>query len=601
MKIIAVISDYKRKIHSLSIAISLLFRASPWYFCINCLLSIGIGFLPILPLLIWRNLFNELVAYLTGASGALLSSIVISTALYGLLIVVQELSRVISQLVSLKYGDEIDYFIENLLIDATVDAELAFFDSSELRDKLGVVSNNSNYVLRRIPDVLCDLIQALVWVAISFVVVNKISLWIPLVLLFLTIPQTLANKKNQKRNYSFQKKTMGQERKLGYYLRIYQSEALFESKLYDLKHYFHSLYKIEWPDLKSRKLRHSIIGAAIGSIDNVVNFASSIFTYAVALSKYFSREMAIGDMTYLITIIRQFCSRTGDVFTCLTEISDLSEHFDDVRDFLNKKSLLERSGSRIPVPNSQIEFRNVSFRYPNTEVDVLKDCSFVIHPGEIVGLVGLNGAGKSTIVKLLCRFYDPTEGQILIDGVDAREYDLTLLRKQFCALFQDYVKYNFTLRENVALSNIDGVRHDAAILEACEMSRVSDFICNWEKGIDEHLTRYFDPDGKELSGGQWQRVSLARAFFRNGSIVLLDEPSATLDSLAEYEIFKQFAKISRGKSAVLISHRLSSITMCDTILVLDGGHIIEQGSHSQLLAQNGRYAYLYHLQASKYI
>lgn len=601
MKIVTVLSHYKKVVHSLGTAVVLIFRASPLYFCLNCLFSIGLGFLPILPLLIWRNLINGLVAYLSGTDdGAILSTIVFSSILYGFILVVQESSRVISQLVSLKYGDEIDYFVEHLLIDATVSADLAFFDSSELRDRLGVVSNNSNYVLRRIPMVLCDLIQSLIWVITSIVIVRKISLWILLVLLLLTIPQTLANKKNQKRNYDFQKRTAGQERKLGYYQSLYQGRSLFETKLYDLKHYFHGLYKNEWSDLRSKKLSHSLTGAAIGMIGNIATFASSIFTYAVIIAKYFSREIAIGDLIYFVSIISQFCMRTSDVFTCLNEISDLSEHFDDIYDFLHRKPLLQQGGNRRPSSNPQIEFKNVSFRYPNTEVDVLKNCSFVIHPGEIVGLVGVNGAGKSTIVKLLCRFYDPTEGQILLDGVDAREYDLTMLRKLFCVLFQDYAKYSLTLRENVALSDIDCVQQDNAILEACEKSRLTDFIHGWEKGIDEQLTRNFDLNGKELSVGQWQRVSLARAFFGNGSIVLLDEPSATLDPFVEHEIFEQFARISCGKSAMLISHRLSSITVCDTILVLDGGHIIEQGTHFELLNRHGKYAQLFNLQAKKY-
>lgn len=601
MKIVTVLSHYKKMVHSLGTAVILVFRASPLYFCLNCIFSIGLGFLPILPLLIWRNLINGLGVFLSGTSdNAILSSILFSLVLYGFILVVQESSRVISQLVSLKYGDEIDYFIEHLLIDATVSADLAFFDSSELKDRMGVVSANSNYVLRRIPMVLCDLIQALVWVIASIIIVRKIGLWILLILLLLTIPHTIANKKNQKRNYDFQKRNEGHERRLGYYQSLYQGSALFETRLYDLKHYFHGLYKNEWSDLKSKKLRHSLSGTAIGMIGHIATFASSIFTYAVIIAKYFSREIAIGDLIYSVSIMSQFCVRTSDVFACLSEIADLSEHFDEIYNFLHRKSLLQQSGSRRPSSNPQIEFKNVSFRYPNTEVDVLRNCSFTIHSGEIVGLVGLNGAGKSTIVKLLCRFYDPTEGQILLDGIDAREYDLTLLRKLFCVLFQDYAKYSLTLRENVALSDIDRVHQDKAILEACEKSHLSDLIHGWEKGIDEQLTRNFDPNGKELSIGQWQRASLARAFFGNGSIVLLDEPSATLDPFVEHEIFEQFAKISRGKSAILISHRLSSITMCDTILVLDCGCIIEQGTHSELLNQHGKYAKLFNLQAEKY-
>ena len=243
----------------------------------------------------------------------------------------------------------------------------------------------------------------------------------------------------------------------------------------------------------------------------------------------------------------------------------------------------------------------MSFRYPGGEKDVLKDCSFTLYAGETVGLVGLNGSGKSTIVKLLCRFYDPTEGKILIDGIDNKEYDIVKLREMFGVLFQNYVKYSFSLRENVALSDLPRIDETDAIRKACTESRADDFMKEWEKGIDENLTRRFDSNGKELSGGQWQRISLARAFFRDAPIILLDEPSAALDPIAEHKIFQDFAEISKGRTAMLISHRLSSITLCDKILVLEDGHIIEQGSHRELLEANNRYAYLFNLQASKYI
>ena len=278
-----------------------------------------------------------------------------------------------------------------------------------------------------------------------------------------------------------------------------------------------------------------------------------------------------------------------------------SKELNDVRSFVEMKPLLEKSGTKTPSKNPRIEFKNVSFRYPNAENDVLSHCSFMINPGEVVGLVGLNGSGKSTIVKLLCRFYDPTDGQILIDGIDNKEFDIVKLRALFGVLFQDFVTYSFSLRENVALSDLSRISESEAIKKACDDSNASDFVNGWENGIDEVLTRRFDKQGKELSGGQWQRVSLARAFFRNAPVILLDEPSAALDPIAEHQIFEDFANISQNKSAVLISHRLSSITLSDKILVLEDGHIIEQGSHKDLLEQNGRYAHLFNLQASKYM
>ena len=265
------------------------------------------------------------------------------------------------------------------------------------------------------------------------------------------------------------------------------------------------------------------------------------------------------------------------------------------------KPLLDKSGTLKPGKAPCIEFCDVSFHYPNSGQNVLEHCSFKLRWDECVGLVGLNGSGKSTLVKLLCRFYDPTEGKILLDGVDYREYDIHALRALFGVLFQDYVKYSLSLRENVALADVTRMKDDASIINACRKSRASEFIESWEKGLEENMTRRFDPEGRELSGGQWQRISLARAFFKDAPIVLLDEPSAALDPVAENTIFQDFYRLSKNKSSVLISHRLSNIVLADRILVLEDGHIIEQGSHEELMKRNGRYARLFSLQAQKYL
>ena len=213
----------------------------------------------------------------------------------------------------------------------------------------------------------------------------------------------------------------------------------------------------------------------------------------------------------------------------------------------------------------------------------------------------MNGSGKSTIVKLLLRFYDPTDGEILIDGVNYLEFDINSIRNLFSALFQDFARYGFSLRENVALSNINNINDDSKINFAIKVSKVSDFINDWELGIETSLTRLFDKNGKELSVGQWQRIALARAFFKDADIILLDEPSSSLDPEAEHMIFLNFKTLMQGKTSVFTSHRLSNITMASRIIVLDNGKIIENGSHYELINRDGLYKKLFELQAKKYI
>lgn len=265
------------------------------------------------------------------------------------------------------------------------------------------------------------------------------------------------------------------------------------------------------------------------------------------------------------------------------------------------KSQTEKSGTKLPSSNPRIEFCNISFRYPNSEQYVLKDCSFTIEPHEKIGLIGLNGSGKSTIIKLMFRFYDPENGVIKLDGIDLKEYDVYAVRKVFGVLFQDYVTYCLPLREIIALSDFTERFNDRKLKSACETSGADKIIENWEQGFDSVLGRYYADNGKDLSGGQWQLIGLARAYFKDSEYMILDEPSAALDPIAEKQIFEQLYHLSEGKSSVTISHRLSNTTLADKIIVVDDGHIIEQGSHAELLKQNGKYAHLFGLQASKYI
>jgi ATP-binding cassette subfamily B protein len=290
------------------------------------------------------------------------------------------------------------------------------------------------------------------------------------------------------------------------------------------------------------------------------------------------------------------------VLLSLTQVFEQSLYLDDLFSFFALKPRVHSTaGARsVPVPIQQgIVFEDVGFRYPGSEEWAVRHLDFSLAPGERLALVGENGAGKTTLAKLLVRLYDPTEGRILLDGVDLREYDIESVRRNVGVIFQDFVRYDLVLRENIAVGNIEEREDESRLRGAAERS-LADTVARRLRGkYDQMLGRRFD-GGVELSGGEWQKVALARAYMRDAQLLILDEPTAALDARAEYEVFLRFSELTAGKMAVLISHRFSTVRMADRILVLRGGELAEHGTHEELVARGGLYAELFQLQAAGY-
>lgn len=584
---------------NLKYAVSIIYAASKKYFILVMLLAVGYALIPYLPMLLWRELINTLTTAIGGDPTPFLKTVWLFAVGYGAALLIEKLLRICTDYVDFKYNDAIKYFMDNLMIDKASSVDLAFFDSSDLKDKLKNAWRLT-WSMENMVAIIFRMVEGCIRLVISFSLLLTLSPWLVLLIVLLCIPSILWDKKANDIDYRFRNEHDKTERKLDYCKNLFFEGAKQEVRLYNLTGYFTSLYRNlrEGYDkaIHSKDKRVCLIN----SLSLVLLTLGEVAVYILSVTRLIAGQIAVGDVAYYVSLLTQFRTDFTITFYRFNSFRRHHQEIRDVRSFMEMPPMMDKSGTKIPGSNPVIEFRNVSFRYPGGEKDVLKDCSFTLNAGETVGLVGLNGSGKSTIVKLLCRFYDPTEGQILIDGIDHREYDIVKLRELFGVLFQNYAQYSFTLRENIALSDLSRQDDADAIRQACKDSKAEDFMGDWERGIDENLTRRFDPKGKALSGGQWQRVSLARAFFRDAPIILLDEPSAALDPIAEHEIFQDFAGISKGRSAVMISHRLSSITLCDKILVLEDGHISEEGTHAQLLRQNGRYAHLFNLQASKY-
>jgi ATP-binding cassette subfamily B protein len=333
-----------------------------------------------------------------------------------------------------------------------------------------------------------------------------------------------------------------------------------------------------------------------------------IWAYAIMQAAF--ARITVGDLALVFQAATQVRNGLGILFRTLGMFYEHSLFMGNLYGFLELSPDAidgalahpqpETSQHFVPRPIHQgVEFRHVSFRYPGTDRCVLRDLSFTIRPQTAVAIVGENGAGKTTLIKLLTRLYDPTEGVILLDGCDLRTYDLADLRSQIGVIFQDFVRYNLTAGENIGFGQLEDVDDLERIAHAADRGGAAPVIAKLADGYATMLGRTFE-NGVDLSGGEWQKLALGRAFMRESQILILDEPTAALDALAEYEVYRRFAELTAGRATIFISHRFSTVRMAQQILVLADGHLIESGNHAELVARNGRYAEMFNAQAERY-
>jgi ATP-binding cassette subfamily B protein len=379
-------------------------------------------------------------------------------------------------------------------------------------------------------------------------------------------------------------------------------EAAKELKLFNLSNYltnrFTELSQRIYDEnvaLNRRRLFWGGLLAILGQLGYYGAYAYSI--YCTIQGRY-----SVGDLTLITMAIMQSMSNIQQAFSTASGVADQALFLTDLIAFFEMKPRVESKIGGLSVPHPIVcgfEFRNVSFVYPGTNRRILSDFNFTLSPGERVALIGENGQGKTTMVKLITRLYDPTEGQVLLDGIDLREYDLLDLHSEIGVIFQDFMRYEMTARENIAVGRIENPHTQEEIEYAAEKSLAAGVIAKLSGGYDQMLGRRFE-GGVDLSGGEWQKLALARAYLRDAQLLVLDEPTAALDARSEFEVFERFAELTYGKMALLISHRFSTVRMADRIVVLEGGRLVEEGSHTELIALGRRYAAMFEMQAASY-
>ena len=480
--------------------------------------------------------------------------------------------------------------------------DLAHFEDADFYDQLERARRQTTGRLVLLSQIFGQVQDAITVVSLGI----GLAAFAPALLLLLglaLLPAFLGEAHFNAQSYSLAYSWTAERRELDYLRYVGASdETAKEVKVFGLNGYLANRYSTladaYYRANRSLAIRRASWGgllSAVGSLGYYIAFAVIVYRTAAGL-------FTIGDLTFLAGSFRRMRALLESMLQSFSTVSGQALYLADLFSFFEIEPRVTSKPEARPVPDpiaSGFVFEDVGFRYPGSEAWAVRHLSFTLRAGEALALVGENGAGKTTLVKLLARLYDPDEGRILLDGYDLRDYDLDSLRQSVGVIFQDFVRYHLTASENIAVGRIDAREDRPRVESAAQRSLADEVIRSLPEGYDQTLGRRFKT-GTELSGGQWQKVALGRAYMRDAQLLILDEPTAALDARAEYEVFERFKDLTAGKTAVLISHRFSTVRMADRILVLDGGEVEEIGTHDELLAAGGRYAELFNLQAEGY-
>lgn len=579
----------------------MIWETNKWMTIGNVALRLVKSVIPLAMLYIGKEIIDEIVLLVQGTGGDTQYLWLMVGLEFGLAIISEILNRGIILLDSL-LGDLFANRTSVELMRYAAKLDLYQFEDATFYDKLERARRQTggrtalmSQVLSQVQDVV-----TIISLGAGLVAFNP---WLILILVVAVIPSFIAESYFNQKTYSLTYSWTPERRELDYLRYIGASDQTAkEVKIFNLADFLanrfadvsHRYYMAN----RNLSVRHAAWGTALSTLGTLAYYAAYVFIILQTISG----SITIGTLTFLSGAFNRMQSSLQGVLTRFSRIAEGALYLQDLFDFFEIKPTIASKENSIPFPEKLQQgftFEKVSFKYPNSERWAIRDLSFHLQAGEKMALVGENGAGKTTLVKLLARLYEPTEGRILIDGVDIRDYNLDSLRSNIGIIFQDYIKFQLKASENIAVGNIDKVAERIAIEESAQKSLADTVIETLPNRYDQLLGRRFE-EGTELSGGQWQKIALARAYMREAQLLILDEPTSALDARAEHEVFVRFAELIEGKTAVLISHRFSTVRMADRILFLENGQLLELGSHEELLAQDGKYAELFKLQAKGY-
>jgi len=590
---------YKNKVKALSLAVSWTYKSSRTLTFILFLSSILAGFLTILEPYVLKLLLDFLIHKETQFGLGLLSILL----LYGGLSVARDLFYDIMNTVKSVHGLNIESYAMHELMNKVSSLDLIYFEDPDYYNTL----TRSNSALIRLADFFWQFsffISSIVSVVVIVSAILTFNPWIVLLIIIGTTPSLIVGLKTAEVVWSAFTGGSPIFRHAHYYrsLLTEQPEALKEIKLFNLKDYFLRKFRALFSSFVEKQNKAAKTQFRRRAFTTLFEGLFAVAAAYLVVQMFIDGTISVGDLTFLLTLLFQFAGYARLLVQSMDSLNQHATFLTPLVDVMGFEPVIKEPRHPKPFPSKirkGIEFRNVSFTYPRRPATVLRNFNLFIKPSESLAIVGENGSGKTTLIKLMCRLYDVTEGEILVDGVNIKEFKLNDLYNNIGVIFQDFMKYEALVEENIAFGKTSGLKlqiHKAAI-----KSGAADFIKRLERQYKTQLGKKIMEHGTDLSGGQWQKIALARAFFKNPQVLILDEPTAAVDAKAEFKIFKRFEQFTKNKITFLISHRFSTVRIASRILVMDKGRLLEDGTHEELIAKNGHYAKLFNMQAKGYV